>query len=71
MHLLTSFIGAVGKLMNNTGLADKLSSGFADVTKMIIGKSFICMRAPQIVVEIMLALLIPNVTCHDEPMELL
>ena len=40
MHLLTSFIEAVGNLTSNTELADILSSGFAGVAKMMIGKSF-------------------------------
>ena len=56
MHLLTSFMGAVGNLMIDTSHADILSSGFADVPKMIMGKKFpMCMRALRIVVEIIVA----------------
>lgn len=72
MHLLTSFIEAVGNLMSNTDLADILSSGFAGVAKMMIGKKFpICIRALRIVVEMILAPLITNLKCNDDLMEVL
>lgn len=72
MHLLTSFIGPVGNLMSNTGIADILCSGFAGVAKMMIGKKFpMCMRALWIVVEMILAQLITNLNCYDDPMEVL
>ena len=72
MHLLTSFIEAVGNLMSNTDLADILSSGFAGVAKMMIGKKFpICIRALRIVVEMILAPLITNLNCNDDLMEVL
>ncbi len=46
MHMLMSFIGSVGNLMTETGLADILSSAFGGVHKMLIGKNFpMCMRA--------------------------
>ena len=38
MHMLMSFIGAVGNLMAETGLSDIMSSAFAGVHKMLTGK---------------------------------
>ena len=35
-----SFIGCVGVLMENSGLAPWLKSAFASVQKMLIGKKF-------------------------------
>ena len=44
--MLMSFVGAVGNLMAATGLSDVMSSAFAGVDKMLIGKKFpMCMRA--------------------------
>ena len=40
MHWLMSFIGCVGVLMENSGLAPWLKSAFASVQKMLIGKKF-------------------------------
>ena len=55
MHMLMSFIRAVGNLMKETGLADIMSSAFAEVNKMLIGKKFLmCMRALRMVVEVVL-----------------
>lgn len=55
MHMLMSFVGAVGSLMNKSGLADIMSSAFAGVQKMLIGKKFpMCMRALKMVVEVIL-----------------
>ena len=55
MHMLMSFIGAVGNLMTETGLAVIMSSVFAGVHKMLVGKKFpICMRALRIVFEVIL-----------------
>ncbi len=62
MHMLMSFIGAVGNLMAETGLSDIMSSAFAGVHKMLIGKKFpmcmralpMCMRALRMVVEVIL-----------------
>ncbi len=68
MHLLMSFIGSVGNLMTETGLADILSSAFGGVHKMLIGKKFpMCMRALRMVVEIILEQLIKDlkVQCYD------
>ena len=55
MHMLMSLIGAVGNLMTETGLADIMSSAFAGVHKMLVGKKFpMCMRALRMVVEVIL-----------------
>ena len=53
--MLMSFIAAVGNLMPETGLADIMSSAFAGVHKMLVGKKFpMCMRALRMVVEVIL-----------------
>lgn len=39
MHMLMSFVGAVGTLMQGTGLSEVLSTTFAGVTKMLSGKN--------------------------------
>ena len=55
MHMLMSFIGAVGNLMTETGLADIMSSAFAGVHKVLVGKKFpMCMRALRMVVDVIL-----------------
>ena len=55
MHMLMSFIGAIGNLMTETGLADITSLAFAGVHKMLVGKKFpMCMRAFRMVVEVIL-----------------
>ena len=40
MHWLISFIGCVGVLMEDSGLAPWLQSAFASVPKMMTGKKF-------------------------------
>lgn len=40
MHMLMSFVGAIGSLMGGSGLSEILSSTFAGVSKMLIGKKF-------------------------------
>ena len=40
MHLLMSFVGAVGHLMAGSGLEDILKSAFAGVPKLLSGKNF-------------------------------
>ena len=40
MHWLMSFIGACGSLMKGSGLHQYLSSAFAGVNKMLVGKKF-------------------------------
>ena len=55
MHMLMSFIAAVGNLMTETGLADIMSSAFAGVYKVLVDKKFpMCMRALRMVVEVCL-----------------
>ena len=68
MHMLMSFIGTVGNLMTETGLADIMSSAFAGVHKMLLGKKFpMCMRALRMVVEVILIPIIDDheVHCND------
>ena len=40
MHMPMSFVGAVGTLMTDSGLAEVLASTFAGVGKMLTGKKF-------------------------------
>ncbi len=50
-----SFIGSIGNLMAETGLADIMASVFAGVNKMLVGKKFPnSMRALRMVVEVIL-----------------
>ena len=68
MHMLMSFIGAVGNLMAATGLADTMSSAFAGVNKMLAGKKFpMCMRALRMVAEVILEPVLKEleVGCYD------
>ena len=66
MHMLMSFIGAVGNRMKETGLADIMSSAFAGVNKMLIGKKFpMCMRALRMVVVLQQILNELTVQCYD------
>lgn len=68
MHMLISFIGAVGNLMAETGLVDIMSSTFAGVHKMLLGKRFpMCTRALRMVAEVLLTPVIddPEVYCYD------
>ena len=68
MHMLMSFVGAVGNLMAATGLSDGMSSAFAGVDKMLIGKKFpMCMRALRMVAEVILDPVIndPSVQSYD------
>ena len=52
MHMLMSFVGAVGALMQGSGLAEVLDPTFAGVTKMLSGKKFPQnVRAMRLVVE--------------------
>ena len=39
MHWIMSFVGCVGKLMSGSGLQQLMSSAFAGVEKMLIGKT--------------------------------
>ena len=40
MHWIMSFVGSVGKLVENSGLAQLMMSSFAGVEKMLTGKKF-------------------------------
>ena len=52
MHMLMSFISAVGTLMQGSGLLEVLESTFAGVAKMLSGKKFPQnVRAMSLVVE--------------------
>lgn len=69
MHTLMNLIGAIGNLMANTGLEDILSSAFAGVKKMLIGKKFPqCLRALRMVVEVILELILEDtsIRCYDD-----
>ena len=40
MHMIMSFVGAVGTLMKGSGLEEIFKSGFAGVPKLLSGKKF-------------------------------
>lgn len=64
-----SFVGTVGNLMNESGLADIMSSAFAGVQKMLIGKKFpMCMRALRMVVEVILEPVFKELTSESYDM---
>ena len=68
MHMLMSFIGAIGNLMTETGLADIMSSTLSGVHKMLQGKKFpMCMRALRMLVEVILIKVVDKdeVKCYD------
>ena len=70
--MLSNFVGAVGNLMAESGLSELLSSVFAGVSKMLIGKKFpMCMHALRIVVEVILSPLLEIVECYEELMDTL
>lgn len=61
MHMLMSFVGAVGALMQGSGLNEILESTFGGVTKMLSGKKFPQnVRAMRLVVEELLRGLMEN-----------
>ena len=67
MHWLMSFVGAVGKLMKNSGLDLLMKTAFAGVEKMLLGKKFPQnVRALRIVVIELLRPLIDVNTCQDD-----
>ena len=69
MHILMSFVGAVGTLTQGSGLSEVLSTTFAGVTKMLSGKKFPQnVRAMRLVVEELLRSLIndDSVNCMEE-----
>jgi hypothetical protein len=60
MHILMSFVGAIGTLMSNTGLEELMTSTFGGVMKMLSGKKFPQnVRALRMVVEELLRHVIP------------
>ena len=62
-----SFVGCVGKLMDNSGLDSILKSTFGGVDKMLLGKKFpMNVRALRFVVLELLRGLLDNVSSHDE-----
>ena len=69
MHMLMSFVGAIGTLMAGSGLEEMLMSAFAGVPKMLSGKKFPQnVRALRIVLEEILrpALTNPNIQTMDQ-----
>ena len=69
MHTLMSFVGAVGTLMQGSGLSEVLESTFAGVAKMLFGKKFPQnVRAMRLVVEELLRGIMrnENITSMDE-----
>ena len=67
MHWLMIFVGAVGKLMKNSGLDLLMKTAFAGVEKMLLGKKFPQnVRALRIVVTELLRPLIDVNTCQDD-----
>ena len=61
MHMLISIVGAIGTLMDGSGLEEILKSAFAGVPKMLIGKKFPQnVRALRILMEEMLRPVLRN-----------
>ena len=71
MHMLMSFVGAVGSLMEESGLVEVMNTGFSGVAKMLNGKKFPQnVRALRIIVEELLRKIIQDskVVSYDELM---
>ncbi|KAK3889055.1 hypothetical protein Pcinc_006931 [Petrolisthes cinctipes] len=67
MHFLTSFVGAVGSLMSNSGLEDIMKAAFGGVTKMLTGKNYPPnTRALRLVVEEALRDTLSSVSSYQE-----
>ena len=67
MHWLTSFVGCVGTLMQNSGLEEILKKAFASVFKMLAGKLFpMNVRALRLVVEEVLRSQIPLMESYTD-----
>ena len=65
MHMIMSFVGAVGTLMGGSGLEDILKSSFAGVPKLLSGKKFPQnVRALRIVTEEVLRPVLDNQELH-------
>ena len=72
MHMLMSFVGAVGTLMNNTGLEELMNSAFGGVLKMLSGKKYPQnLRPLRMVVEELLRYIIPDTENYAELMAIL
>ena len=70
--MLMSFVGAVGTLMNNTGLEELMNSAFGGVLKMLSGKKYPQnLRALRMVVEELLRHIIPDTENYAELMAIL
>ena len=71
MHMLMSFVGAVGSLMEESGQVEVMNAGFSGVAKMLNGKKFPQnVRALRIIVEELLRKIIQDskVASYDEIM---
>ena len=71
MHMLMSFVGAVGSLMDESGQVEVTNAGFSGVAKMLNGKKFqLNVRALRIIVEELLRKIIQDskVASYDELM---
>ncbi len=65
MHMMMSFVGAVGTLMRGSGLEDILKSTLAGVLKLLFGKKFPHkVRAQRIVTEELLRPILDNQELH-------
>ena len=67
MHMLMSFVGAVGTLMSNTGLEEIMRAAFGGIQKMLAGKKFPqnC-RALRMIVEELLHFTMENMDTYDQ-----
>ena len=67
MHMIMNVVGAVGKLMQETGLYEILGSAFGSVKKMMHGKQYPQnVRALRMVVEVLLAKHIKDMQTPEE-----
>ena len=74
MHSLVSFVGTIGTLMAESGLAEVMSAVFGGVPKMLIGKKFPQnVRAMRMDAEEILRQVMQNtpVSCKEEFMKVL
>lgn len=70
IHFLMSFVGAVGALMSNNGLAAVMKSIFGGVSKMLCGKKYPQItKALRLVVEELLRELLESVGSYSELLE--
>ena len=67
MHWVMSFVGCIGKLMQNSGIDLVMKAAFAGVDSMLVGKKFqMNTRALWIVVVELLSMLIDKTTTQDD-----